>query len=396
MVCGVLKGENMKLSIVVPLYKGRCYVKKWVEKGISNEQFLQNKGVVLPWEIIFVNDYPEEQIEIPLDKIPLHIKVYNLEKNRGIHGARVFGYSMAKGEYIVFLDQDDSISDDYIFSQIKSVGDNDAVVANGYRKRFCRNGKGIIYGTEEEQKGAINIDRHIYTGCGILSPGQVMIKKSAIPKIWIHNILKTNGVDDYFLWLLMLKGNRKMGINQEKIYTHIGHGDNTSSSYNRMSRSIVEMLDVLRREKILSEEEIRAIKERKCNEQTNKFSEIMMIYDYWVCIKNHKKQIDEYLMQNEYNRIAIYGMSYLGNRLYEELVNSNVEVVFGVDRDADKIEYDIPIYKLKDIKKYKDEIDVVIVTTVLHYEEIKEQIFDEMEIPIVSMKEIVVDMCKNL
>lgn len=43
-------------------------------------------------------------------------------------------------------------------------------------------------------------------------------------------------------------------------------------------------------------------------------------------------------------------MNYLGNRLFDDLYGSSVEVVFGIDIGADGIEYDIPIYKMESLE----------------------------------------------
>ena len=69
--------------------------------------------------------------------------------------------------------------------------------------------------------------------------------------------------------------------------------------------------------------------------------------------------------------------------------------MFAIDKEASKMELDIPVYELKDIRNHSEKIDVVVVTAVSNYEEIKGKILNEVDIPVVSMKEIVVDMCKG-
>ena len=42
-------------------------------------------------------------------------------------------------------------------------------------------------------------------------------------------------------------------------------------------------------------------------------------------------------MTNVYKEIAIYGMSYLGERLADELAGSDITVKYAIDRNADNI-----------------------------------------------------------
>ena len=43
----------------------------------------------------------------------------------------------------------------------------------------------------------------------IKSPGQCLIKRQCIPVEWQRYIMKTNGADDLFLWILLLEKSYK-------------------------------------------------------------------------------------------------------------------------------------------------------------------------------------------
>ena len=95
----------MKLSIIIPVYKVEKYVEKCLrscaEQDISSDEY----------EIIVVNDgSPDKSLEI-VEKIA---KEYNnirivSQKNSGVSIARNKGLSLAKGDYIWFVDSDDWI-----------------------------------------------------------------------------------------------------------------------------------------------------------------------------------------------------------------------------------------------------------------------------------------------
>ena len=71
------------------------------------------------------------------------IEVINNKVNQGIHQTRINGLKKALGKYILFLDQDDEISDFFIKSQLEHIGDADLCIANGIME--SENGKCLIY-----------------------------------------------------------------------------------------------------------------------------------------------------------------------------------------------------------------------------------------------------------
>lgn len=104
-----------------------------------------------------------------------------------------------------------------------------------------------------------------------------------------------------------------------------------------------------------------------------------------------QENIERYIVQNEYKRVCIYGMSHLGDCLTDALRKAGIEVVYGIDKNADKLynQY-IPIYKLSD---NLPTADLIIVTTIMHFEEIKSELEKkfEKEISIVSLEEVLAE-----
>lgn len=85
-------------------------------------------------------------------------------------------------------------------------------------------------------------------------------------------------------------------------------------------------------------------------------------------IKNPDK-IADYMDIHGYTRVGVYGMSYLGDCLVEVLRKQGIKVVYGIDRNAEKI-YNpyIPIYHLED---ELPSVDIIVVTAVISYQQIK-------------------------
>lgn len=382
------------ISIIIPLYKGRKYLTYWVESLSENFEKYQTE-YKSHCEAIFVNDYPGEKVELP--DCELDIRIYNLNENIGIHGARVFGYHKARGVYMVFLDQDDKITGDYIVSQRNNVGLSDAVVCNGYRERLWMQGRRAIYTQDKQLRSVKDGDNIFLERNEIYSPGQVLIKKSAIPDLWLTQIMNENGADDYLLWILMKKERCVFETNHQRLYIHMEYGSNTSSQNESMRKSLLEMLSILDKNHTLESEELGIIRKTVENgNEANRYFKMAKVYDYWMYLNIRNKKVEHYLRDCNYKKIAVYGMNYLGNRLYDELYKSSVEVIFGIDNGADGIEYDIPMYKMDsfELAEKLTCVDAVVVTVIDPYQNILSDLSKICDKPLMHIEDVFLEMMK--
>ena len=382
------------ISIIIPIYKGQCYISYWIKKIEKNLVHLNSQH--LKCELIMVNDFPEEQIKVEdLGTDNLTLKVLNSKVNRGLHGARIYGLEHAKGEWIVFFDQDDWIADDYLLKQKLCINDADAVVCNGYFKSVCADISRFIYVNYEDQKKVKDLSFYITVGNPIHSPGQVMLKREAIPSFWYQHKLTVNGADDYYLWILMLKEAKKFVLNEEKIYTHVGHGGNTSNDISSMLKSVYEVEQILVANNILNKEEKAIFLNRTPLEaERPKSADIIAVYDYWLYLEKRKQSIAVFLREHGYFKIGIYGMGYIGNRLYDFLSDSDIETTFAIDRRAKTFTCSIPVFCLEDtqVEGYMKQADAIIVTAEAAFDAIKAEIEKRYEISVLSLKCILLEM----
>ena len=112
----------------------------------------------------------------------------------------------------------------------------------------------------------------------------------------------------------------------------------------------------------------------------------MLVMNQWLIDKQEGKSLVDFFEDNGYKSIAIYGMSYLGERLMDELKDSSIEVRYAIDRNAENI------YAGVEVKKPEDdleEVDAVIVTAVFFFDEIEEQLEKILDCPIISLEDIV-------
>ena len=235
----------MKVSIIVPLYKG----KKYIQSILDEISMCAREAECVDIELVLFNDFPDEYIEVDRSRYEFEINIINCSQNNGIHGARVKGLKHCSGEYVLFLDQDDKIKPSYIASQLKCIGSADAVVC-----RAIHNKK--LHYTDSHIFEEVITKRFMFEKWNpIVSPGQVIIRKNAIPQVWVENILCVNGADDYFLWLAMMKDDKKFVLNQEILFEHVVNGKNVSGNTNQMMDSEQEMIKVMLDNYVLSEYE---------------------------------------------------------------------------------------------------------------------------------------------
>lgn len=127
----------------------------------------------------------------------------------------------------------------------------------------------------------------------------------------------------------------------------------------------------------------------KTEAMSNKLHSLFLMMNRWVNIKQKGKNLASYFEKNGYQKIAVYGMSYAGETLLEELKDSDVEVLYGIDKNSDVIYADIDVVTPEDSL---EEVDAVVVTAVTFFDEIEEVLSSKMNCPIISLEDILDEM----
>lgn len=232
----------MLVSIVIPFYHGNKYLNQIMSMMRNNSNRSQKNGIDL--ECVIVNDSPDDDVQLVIDDFPFTVQIVNNQVNMGIHKTRIHGLEKCKGDYVLFLDQDDYISDDFIVSQVLAIGTSDFVVSNGYIQEMDGR-KRPIFNSLAHQRCCLNLDYHYGYTNPIISPGQVLLKRSVIPDEWKKHFFTHNGADDHYLWLLLLENGQRGTLNEKCLYTHIATGTNTSLNVDEMCKSNMELVDLM-------------------------------------------------------------------------------------------------------------------------------------------------------
>lgn len=122
----------------------------------------------------------------------------------------------------------------------------------------------------------------------------------------------------------------------------------------------------------------------------DKFKQYYNILNQWLVLKQEGKSLEQYFVDNQYKTAAIYGMGEMGNRLYDELKNSNkINIKYAVDKNAKGIYSELEVLELED---NLPEVDVLVITATFAFEEIEEKLSAKIDCPIISLEDVVYEV----
>lgn len=381
------------ISVIVPVYYGEKYIASIIQQIEAGKRMLKDREDV---EILFVNDSPDAPLSLKWTSKSLEIIIINSDCNAGIHGTRVKGLLECHGEYVLFLDQDDKIEPEYFYSQLQFIGDADAVVC-----KAIHDGK-EFYTDDTLFKQVLSKEFALKRWNLIVSPGQVLIRKRSIPDVWIENIMKKNGADDWLLWICMMASDCRFSFNNNILYEHIIQGSNTSANIERMLQSEHELLQIVRKKKILSANDEGLLWEGFSRNNLGRWGYLeyleylfngekkLDLMEKWICLKENGIHISDYFLQRGIHTLAIYGCGIIGEFINHELKNE-INVKYFIDRNASNLQKQIPTYTLQDTLP---ETDGIIITLVAHAAEVAEEIRGKAQAPVFILADCLMDIEK--
>lgn len=117
-------GSQPVVSIIVPVYKTEKYLRQCVESVLAQ--------TYLCWELILVDDGSPDNSGKICDEYAAQdsrIKVLHTD-NQGLSSARNNGLKLVQGEYISFLDSDDTLHPDFLRTLVANRAEGDIICAN--------------------------------------------------------------------------------------------------------------------------------------------------------------------------------------------------------------------------------------------------------------------------
>lgn len=116
---------------------------------------------------------------------------------------------------------------------------------------------------------------------------------------------------------------------------------------------------------------------------------LFSMMNQWVKVKQAGKNLSDYFEKNGFKNLAVYGMSYAGETLIEELKNTDISVAYGIDKNAENIfaEVDVVLPEEK-----LGAVDAVVVTSITFFDEIEEMLEKKLDCPILSLEDILYEV----
>ena len=125
-----------KVSIIVPIYNAEKTVKRCID-SILNQSYKN-------FELLLINDGSKDQsLKVIKEYKDKRIVVID-KKNEGVARTRNLGIEKATGDYIMFIDNDDYIDNDYVDTYVNEIINSKSdLVIGGYRR--VNNKKKILF-----------------------------------------------------------------------------------------------------------------------------------------------------------------------------------------------------------------------------------------------------------
>ncbi len=124
----------------------------------------------------------------------------------------------------------------------------------------------------------------------------------------------------------------------------------------------------------------------KVENNADKFSDYYNMTLQWIKVHQQKKSLHHYFENKGYKHIAIYGMNDIAYAILGELKDTETEVDFCIDRNADNLFIEVDCYRPDE---EMPDVDACVVALPELYNSIAETIQPILKCPIVSIEDVI-------
>lgn len=166
------------------------------------------------------------------------IHLYKNEKNYGVAKTRNIGFDLSVGKYLLFIDQDDAVSDSFFQRTLNFFGEKDFILCNGEIREVETGVTHQLYYLHPK----LNLKKIILKSF-IRSPGQAILKRTILSNPLFPRTVHHFGADDKFFWINIFLQNSslKIAFVPECLYIAYKHSGNYSNNYKELSLSCLEL-----------------------------------------------------------------------------------------------------------------------------------------------------------
>lgn len=236
---------NIKISILVPVYKVEAYLPRCIESVLSQD--------FTNYELILVDDGSPDKsgkiCEEYASRYPQIIKVIH-KKNGGLPSARLAGFQQASGKYIMFLDSDDYLLPNALTVLHNKIEEGYDIVKGINRRVYADDNYTIeryrifneeVIGNENYLSKVINADIAPYLWGGLY-------RKNLIQEEDFNPILSFSVGEDWLLNITIARRVNKMACIDKEVYCYFINNNSImqskicSDEYSERMRKVVKNL----------------------------------------------------------------------------------------------------------------------------------------------------------
>lgn len=110
-------------------------------------------------------------------------------------------------------------------------------------------------------------------------------------------------------------------------------------------------------------------------------------FDRWLALLENNVNISDYLKKYNVQTVAIYGFGYLGKHLITQIERSGIKIEYLIDRMAATLRH--PQYKIFTLENPLPKVDAVVITPIVPFYEIYEELKKKVDARIFSIEEMI-------
>lgn len=225
----------MLISVIMPAYNAEKTIRQAIE-SVMAQSFRQ-------WELIVINDRSKDdtrQRVLELAEQDTRIRYMENDGNLGVAKTRNLGVSMARGEWIAFLDSDDAWEREKLERQVQLAERTDARLIFTGSAFMDQDGERLDYRMEVPEEVGFRglLKQNVISCSSVLAEKALMVRYPMMPgdmhedyAVWLkvlkHESITAKGVNEPLL-IYRVSGASKSGNKRKaalmhwRVYRHIG------------------------------------------------------------------------------------------------------------------------------------------------------------------------------
>ncbi len=295
------------ISVILPVYNAQDFLKESIQSIL--------KQTYKHLELIIINDGSTDNSKKIIQAFKdERIHLFDLPKNGGLIKALNYGLQQAKGKYVARMDADDISFVDRLAVQLYYLKKTGADIIGSYIIQKGGTDKTVKYPVKNE-----NIKAYMLFGNPMVHPA-IFFKREMIEKKVFHYSAEWKHVEDYELWIRLMKDHKFANVPKPLLYYRISENSICFQQHDKQFKKNAELHQIILKQLIpdyhFSETELNWIenpalkikkddlihishfietlsaanhKKELFNEKA--FSKRMMLQFYRTCVSNKKENI---------------------------------------------------------------------------------------------------------